>query len=619
MEGTDSTSIFIHLLVLLAAAVIAVPVFKRLGLSSILGYLAAGIVIGPDGIGVFGDAGEILHTAELGVVFLLFIIGLELKPSLLWSMRRDIFGLGTMQVVLTGILLTAAATAFGLDAPAALIAGFGLALSSTAFGVQTLEERGDLNSTYGRRAFSILLLQDLAIVPLLTLVGVLAPFGEPHNLTTGLISAAAALAALLVVVVAGRYFINPLFRTLARARAREIMTAAALLVVIGSAWLMQLAGFSMAMGAFAAGVLLAESSFRHELEADIEPFRGLLMGLFFLAIGMSIQLSVIRDNWVTIVLAVLVLILVKTIILYGLTRIFGTSIPDAVRVAVLLPQGGEFGFVLFTAAASASVMREVDTSVLSAVVAISMAATPILGLFTRPLIRNRSKGKVIEEDYSDAHGAVFVVGFGRFGQIVSQVLLARGIDVTIIDNDPARLQAAAKFGFQIYYGDGTRLDVLRAAGADKAEIIAVCTAKSSADKVVKIIQSSFPLTKLYVRSSDRLHAIRLRRRGVVFEQRETFESALVFGRATLLELGVEQEAADAIVENVRRLDAERLVLQETDGHYAGSDLIHQKNLRPEPLVKPKRESQALSEETRSVTSNGERAKEDDTTTPIVSG
>nr|WP_207189596.1 monovalent cation:proton antiporter-2 (CPA2) family protein [Rhodobium orientis] len=590
-------------MVLLAAAVIAVPIFKRLGLSSVLGYLAAGIAVGPSGFRIFTDPAEILHTAELGVVFLLFVIGLELKPSLLWSMRRDIFGLGTLQVVVTGAVLTAASLAgFGFDLSAALIAGFGLALSSTAYGVQTLEERAELNTGYGKRAFSILLMQDLAIVPLLTLVSVLAPFGEPRNLTTGLVSAAAGGAALLAIVVAGRYFINPLFRTLAHARAREIMTAAALLVVIGAAWLMEGVGFSMALGAFLAGVLLAESSFRHELEADIEPFRGLLLGLFFLAIGMSIDLAVIVRNWTTIAGAVVALLAVKTVLLYGLTRAFGASHNEAVRVAVLLPQGGEFGFVLFSTAAAAQVMRLADTTMLAAIVAISMALTPVVGLFSKRLLKTPRREE-LKEDFAGARGTVFIVGFGRFGQIVSQVLLARGIDVTIIDNDPARLKAAARFGFHIYYGDGVRLDVLRAAGAAKAEVIAVCTARRSADRIVSIVRSEFPLAKLYVRSEDRMHSLELRRKDVTYEQRETLESALAFGREALVELGVDNSEADEVVDSVRRLDAERLVLQETDGIHAGNDLVFAKRVVPHPLTKPHRESQALSEETRAVASD----------------
>lgn len=605
MAAAESPALFTHALVLLGAAVVAVPIFKRLGLSSILGYLAAGIVIGPNLLAVFTDPAEILHVAELGVVFLLFVIGLELKPSLLWSMRRDIFGLGTLQVMLSGVLFSGVARHLGFDLSAAVVAGFGLALSSTAYGVQTMEERGDINTAYGKRAMSILLLQDLAIVPLLTLVAVLAPYGEPQNLTAGLISAAIAIAALVGVVVAGRYLINPLFRVLARANAREIMTAAALLVVIGAAWLLQLAGFSMAMGAFLAGVMLAESTFRHELEANIEPFRGLFLGLFFLAIGMSIQLDLIRTEWLTIAIAVVALMAMKAVLIYALSRVFGALHTDAIRIAVLLPQGGEFGFVLFTTAAALSVMRSADASLLLAVVAVSMALTPLLGLLAQPLLRE-PEGEEIEENYEDAHGSVFIVGFGRFGQIVSQVLLARGIDVTIIDNDPNRLKAASRFGFSIYYGDGTRLDVLRAAGADKAEVIAICTAKRSADRVVKLIRSGFPLAKLYVRSFDRMHSLELRSKGVAYEQRETFESALTFGRATLLEMGATPEDADEVLEMVRRRDAERLVLQEAEGIYAGADLVHRSVLTPEPLTKPQRKSEALSVATEAVASADEK-------------
>jgi monovalent cation:H+ antiporter-2, CPA2 family len=396
MEATPF--LYTEALMLLGGAVFAAPLFKRLGLGTILGYLAAGVLIGPIAQRIT-EGEEILHVAELGVVFLLFIIGLELKPSRLWQMRRDIFGLGTAQVVVTGLILSFLIAFYGLlDWRGSIIAGFGLALSSTAFAMQILDENNDTNTRYGQRAFSILLLQDIAIVPLLALIPLFAA-QAPEARTTPLQDFAIAIAAIAALFAAGRYLLNPLFQVIARTGAREVMIAAALLVVMGAATMMQLAGLSMAMGAFLAGVLLAESSYRHELEADIEPFRGILLALFFMAVGLSLQLDVIARDYLLVFIAVPLLMTVKSLVLYGLCRAAGSHHNDAVRTALLLPQGGEFGFVLFTAAAAAGVFSAGNASLLIAIVTLSMALTPVAALLSTRLMREQDEMEdEMEED-----------------------------------------------------------------------------------------------------------------------------------------------------------------------------------------------------------------------------
>ncbi|MCM5688663.1 cation:proton antiporter [Sinorhizobium meliloti] len=590
METT--TIIYSQALMLLAGAVIAAPLFKRLGLGTILGYLAAGILIGPVAQQIT-EGEEILHVSELGVVFLLFIIGLELKPSRLWQMRRDIFGLGTAQVVITGLVLSFLIAFSGLlEGAGSIVAGFGLALSSTAFAMQILEENNDTNTRYGQRAFSILLLQDLAIVPLLAIIPLMAA-QAPEDTTTPLEDFAIAIAAVAALFAAGRYLLNPLFQVIARTGARDVMIAAALLVVMGAATMMQLAGLSMAMGAFLAGVLLAESSYRHELEADIEPFRGILQALFFMAVGLSLELQVVAENLLSIIIAVPVLMLVKSLVLYGLCRATGSRHNDAVRIGLLLPQGGEFGFVLFTAAAAAGVFSQATSSLLVAIVTLSMALTPVAAMLSRRLMHKQDElAEEIEEDFEGAGAGadVLMIGFSRFAQIASQILLAGGRDVTIIDHSAARVRQAATFGFRIYFGDGTRLDVLRAAGIEKAKIVAVCTQKKEVtDKIIDLVHAEYPNARIFARSYDRLHTLELRARGVDYELRETFESGLLFGRKTLEALGVNGDEAIGIMDDIRRRDEARLVLQEAEGITAGRDMLHSRPVRPEPLVKPKRE------------------------------
>jgi monovalent cation:H+ antiporter-2, CPA2 family len=578
-------------IIMLGAAVLAAPVFKRIGLGTVLGYLAAGVVIGP-AARFISDGAAILHVAELGVALLLFIIGLELKPARLWALRTDIFGLGLAQVVLTGAALSGVSLAAGVDWRAALVIGFGLSLSSTAFAMQLLESRQEVNTHFGRRGFAILLFQDLAIVPLLALVAALSPGTAGSGLHPA-VQAAVAVGAVALLIAAGRYLLNPLFRIIANTGAKEAMIAAALLVVLGAGYLLQIAGLSMAMGAFIAGVMLAESSYRHELEADIEPFRGILLGLFFMAVGLSLDLNVLAEWWLVVLAAVPALMLMKGIVIYGLARSFGSVHGDAVRLALLLPQGGEFGFVLFTVAAAGGLFAPDIASVLVAIVTLSMALTPLAMGLTR-FVPMHATPESMDENFDGAGSDVLLVGFSRFGQIISQVLLTSGHQATIIDTSAERVRQAAKFGFRIYFGDGRRKDVLVAAGIERAKLVAVCThSREATDRIVDLIQSEYPDVRLFVRSYDRNHAISLRKRGVDYELRETLESALRFGRHTLKALGHDEALAQVVIDDVRRRDEERLELQVAGDQYSGREKLHTQPVTPEPLMAVARQGRRL--------------------------
>ena len=588
---------------LLAAGVIAVPVFKRVGLGSVLGYLAAGLAIGPFGMKLFREPQTILHVAEFCVVIFLFIIGLEMRPKRLWGLRKDIFGLGAAQVLVCGLILTLTAMLAGFAAPVAFIGAMGFVLSSTAVIIQMLEERGEIAGGAGQRAVSILLLEDLAIVPLLAIVAVLASVtgvanehAPPLWQTIGF-----AVAAVGGVLLAGRYAVNPMFRLLARYGGREVMTAAALLVVVGAAWAMSLGGLSMAMGAFLAGVLLSDSTFRHQLEADVEPFRAILLGLFFLSVGMSLDVGVVVADWRMVVGGVIAFMAVKAVGIYVVARLFRASHHEAVERAALFAQGGEFAFVLYGAAMTVGLFDARVAAMMSAVVILSMALTPLTTLLVNRFLPKPRLDAADAEgvDFaSDLRGQVLIIGFGRFAQVVSQPLLARDVDVSIIENDVEMIQAASQFGFKVYYGDGTRLDTLRASGAEQAELVLVCVDKpEAADRIVELVKSEFPTTRIMARAFDRGHSIRLIQAGVDYQIRETFESALKFGERALIELGLDDnEAADAIGE-VRRRDEARLDLQLTGGLSAGRQLMRG-NLptpQPAPYVKPRREGRLLNE------------------------
>ncbi|NTF19598.1 potassium transporter [Agrobacterium rubi] len=573
-----------QVVVLLAAGVIAAPIFKRIGLGSVLGYLAAGLVIGPFGFGAFSDPQAIIHIAELGVVMFLFIIGLEMQPSRLWSMRKDIFGLGALQVLTCMAGLTLVGLALGFSLIPSFVAGTGFVLTSTAIVMQMLQERNSMSTLKGQRIIAILLFEDLAIVPLLVLVAFLGAGGEAVTLTERMISIGIALAAVAALIIAGRYLLNPFFRLLAASGAREVMTAAALLVVLGSALLMQVSGLSMAMGAFLAGVLLSESSFRHQLEADIEPFRGILLGLFFLGVGMAIDLTVIAANWQLVVMSVIAYMLVKALLIYCVARVLGTCQRESIERAVLMAQGGEFAFVLYSAAVAAGILDAEANAVLTATIIISMILTPLM-VIAHDRIMPKTMPKTDDLDLPEnVDGSILMIGFGRFGQIVSQPLLARGYTLSLVDKDADFVRDAAGFGFKVYYGDGSRAEILHAAGAGSARAVLICVDdKDAAIRIAEIVKHEFPLVPVLARAFDRGHALDLLKAGVDYQIRETYESALSFSEKVLTAVGEEIELAERLVEEFRDVDKERFALEVVGGVYAGRSLIRG-NAQPADIV-----------------------------------
>ena len=568
----------VRVVTLLAAAVIAVPLFKRLGLGSVLGYLAAGLIIGPFGLKFFDDPQAIIHVAELGVVMFLFVIGLEMKPSHLWNLRRQIFGLGSMQVILAAAMLTFVGIAFGYPWQVAFVSASGFVLTSTAIVMQVLGERHELATPQGQSMVSILLFEDLLIVPLLAIVAFLAPTVPTATADTSLWSKLGMAAlSLAILVAAGRWLLNPMFGILAKSKAREVMTAAALLVVLGAALLMEWGGLSMAMGAFLAGVLLSESSFRHQLEADIEPFRGLLLGLFFLGVGMALDLNVVAQNWKLIISGVLALMAAKAAVIYGVARLAKSSHADALERAVLMAQGGEFAFVLFSAAASQGVISGTVNANMTAIVVLSMALTPLFliihGRFSRKSGINLEGVESLNGEEA-LRGNVLIIGFGRVGQIASQAPIAYGAQISIIDNNPDIIRQADKDGFKVYYGDGAREDILHAAGAENADCILICIDDAHATtRIVEIAKHVCPNTRLIVRAFDREHAFELVKAQADFFVRETFEAAMSIGNEAVKMLGADESQSAEICERVRRIDKERFALEVAGDTFAGRALL----------------------------------------------
>ena len=564
----------IQVVALLAAGVIAVPLFKRAGLGSVLGYLAAGLAIGPFGLRLIADPEAILHVSELGVVLFLFIVGLEMEPSRLWSLRKQIFGLGALQVVLCGVLLTGAGILCGFSPAVAFVAGMGFVLTSTAIVMQLLTERGDLATPAGQKIVSILLLEDLAIVPLLAIVALISPQAKDIvGATPVWLSILIAIGCVAALNLIGRWVLNPVFRILANAQAREVMTAAALLVVLGAALLFQFGGLSMAMGAFLAGVLLSTSTFKHQLEADIEPFRGILLGLFFLAVGMSLDITVVASNWRILILTVVAYMAVKGGAIFILARLLKSSVADALERALLMAQGGEFAFVLYTTAAASGLISAEQQAIFSATVIISMVLTPLtiqaLRLLPRP-------GESLEgiESPDGLTGDVLIIGFGRFGRIAAQALLSKGHKLSLIDTDTEMIRVAAQFGAKVYYGDGTRLDILRAAGIEKLDMVIIAIDKrDQATKIAELIRAEYPLVKVMARAFDRGHALELVKVGVDYQIREVFESALVLSGEALKELGASDEEVAELIEAVRDRDRQRFSAQLVGGLRAGRDLL----------------------------------------------
>jgi glutathione-regulated potassium-efflux system ancillary protein KefC len=544
-----------ELSVYLIAAIVCVPIAAKLRLGSVLGYLVAGCLIGPFGLRFVRDVKAIMHFSEFGVVLMLFLIGLELDPSRLWSMRRPVFGGGSLQLATTGIALTIAGIVLGLRWQAAFVAGLALALSSTAIAVQTLRERAELGSPMGRSAFSILLFQDIAAIPLIAIVPLLSG-GTSSPTPTSALKIGGAIAA---VVVLGRYATRPLLRMIARTGLREIFTAFALLLVVGIAQIMASAGLSMALGAFLAGVLLAGSEYRHALETDIEPFKGLLMGLFFIAVGMSIDFGLLRAFPVKIGALVVGLVALKIAALLSIAGSVGVTAKQRLAFAMILSQGGEFAFVVFGVATDAKLLPGQWDQIFTLVVALSMAMTPLLLLVhDRLLVRPQKVER--EADVIEHDGAsVIIAGFGRFGQIIGRLLAASGIKATLLDHDPDQITFLEKFGFRVFYGDATRLDLLHAAGADHAKLIVVALDDVEASKkLVEIVREHFPRARIVARARNVTHYLSLRDQGVQEVERETFESALRAGRRALEQLGFDPYLAREWADRFRRHNVETL-------------------------------------------------------------
>lgn len=568
--------------VLLASGVAAVPLFRRLGLGSVLGYFAAGLLVGPSVLGIFSDPEAILHVSELGVVMFLFLIGIELRPRKLWAMRSQIFGVGLVQVLVCMVLLTGVGIALGLAPVVAFVAGTGFVLSSTAVIMSVLAERGEIASPQGQQGVAILLLEDLAIVPLLALVAYLGAGAAGEFSMSGVLIG---LGAIALLIVTGRWLLDPFFALLARARATEVLTAGALLVVLGSALLMERSGLSMALGAFLAGVLLSGSSYRHQIEADVEPFKGLLMGLFFLAVGMSLDLAVVAREWQLIAALLAAYVVVKSIGVFAVARLFGATGRQAMARVVMFAQGGEFAFVLYAAGLAGGVISAEQSAIFATVIILSMALTPLVMLVADRWLGQRVVSMDGIEEANGLRGDVLLIGFGRFGQIASQLLLARGAKVALVDNDPNRIRDAERFGFKVYFGDGARLDILKASGAAEAEVIMVCIDdKDAALRIATLATEQFPTARVLVRSYDRGHAIALRQIGIDGEMRETFESAIRFGGMGLAALGVTELEIEDITADIRQRDEERLALQVHGGELAGTDRLHRHPV-PEPLVR----------------------------------
>jgi monovalent cation:proton antiporter-2 (CPA2) family protein len=556
-------SLLAQIAIFLAAAVVAIPLFRRFKLGSVLGYLAAGIIIGPACFGLISGTENTLHIAEFGIVLLMFVIGLELQPSRLWVLRKPIFGLGSAQVVLTtGVLAAFACLAFGQPWKTALVIGFGLSMSSTALALQLLAERGQLNSQYGRSAFSILLFQDIAVMPALALLPLLALAATRPSAPSGLWLVAKLVAVLAVVVVGGRYILRPMLRIVAETRVTEAFTAAGLLVVIGTALLVSQVGLSMSLGAFLAGVLLADSEFRHELEANIEPFKGLLLGLFFITVGMSANLQLVREKPFLILGLTLGFMLFKVGILWAIGRLARHSTVASHGLAFSLPSGGEFAFVLFGLAASLGIMDPDTAELLVLVVTASMILSPVFMILHDALFSLTENDDRPFDTPVELYPKVIIAGFGRFGQIVGRILRARKIAFTALEASQTQVDFLRRFNNKVFYGDASRLELLRAAHADNAEIFVLAIDDIEASvRTVELIRKHFPHLKIMARARNRQHAFRLMDLGVDFSIRETLVSSLELSVEVLEALGLSRRRAQDTVQRFRVHDEESLKRQ----------------------------------------------------------
>ena len=555
-------------IIYLVAAIIAVPISKRLGFGSVLGYLAAGIIIGPFGLRFIRDPEHILHFAELGVVFLLFIIGLELQPSRLWVLRRMIFGLGSAQVILSAIVIGLLAWTYGFTPTAAAVSGLILALSSTAFVLQLLAEKKQLTTTHGRAAFSILLFQDLAVIPLIALLPLIGSGASGENQFDPL-KVGITLASIAGLIIGGHFLLRPLFRIVAQAKLPELFTATALLVVIGAALFMQFAGLSMVLGAFIAGMLLADSEYRHELEADLAPFKGLLLGLFFIAVGMSVNIGLLLKEPMTILLFVVGLMVAKAIVLYPLARVFGLcNTRGALRLAAVLSQGGEFAFVLFALVAREQIIDTTQIDRLILAVVISMMLTPVVYLIIEYVTGRTAEKVAAEYDGMEDEGhAVIIAGFGRVGQIVGRLLRVKGQSFTALEIDSSQVDVVRRYGSKVHFGDAGRLDLLRAAGAERAKllVLAIDDIESSV-RTAETVTRNFPHLTIIARARNRRHAHTLMDLGITHIFRETLFSSLAMSGRVLDMLGFDQEEVRRSIDTFREHDRRLLDEQHAIHH-----------------------------------------------------
>ena len=555
--------------ILLGAAMLFVMLFRRLGLGAVLGYLVAGAIVGPSGLGLITAPEEMLHVADFGIVLLLFLVGLELNPSRLLRLRHDILGLGLAQVAVSGLAIAALVWAVGGFSPAAALAiGLPLALSSTAQVLPSLRASGEIHTRPGERAFSILLFQDLAIVPMITIIAALSRAPADPSAPPGWQLALFTLAAIAGLVLVGHFLINPLFRLVGRISERELFVVAGLFIVLASAAVMEALHLSTALGAFVAGVMLADSPYRHELEADIDPFRSILLGLFFVSIGMMLDLGAIVERPAFVIGMAAALVVLKAAVLFGIARLFGMPSRRALKLGLLLSQGGEFAFVLFAAAQNAMLIEAEAASLFGAIVTLSMTTTPFLMMLNERLDTRFScrDAAALDGPEGSPPSRAIVVGYGRFGQTVAQIMMAKGIPVTLIDSKPSQIEVSGSFGMKVYYGDGTRIDLLRTAGAADAEAIFFCQdgPPIQARRLEPILEA-FPQAAFYVRAFDRLHLIELSDVDLKGVTREVFESAVCMGREALLGFGVEPEEAERVVAEYRERDRQRLEGQSSSG------------------------------------------------------
>jgi CPA2 family monovalent cation:H+ antiporter-2 len=555
----NNSEILYDILVFLVAAVVVVPAFQRMRTSPVLGYLAAGVLVGPHGFAIIRDSNAAHSLAEFGVVFLLFMIGLELSVVRLRALSRYVFGLGALQVIVTASLIGFVAWVLGASEGAAITIGGGLALSSTAFVLQLLNEKGERETPYGNIAFAVLLFQDLAIVPLLMLVTLLGEGSESLLQAIGFAIAKASLV-LIVIIGGGRLVLRPIYRVIAETRNSELFVATTLLVVLGTGWLMSLVGISMVLGAFLAGLLLSETEFRHQVEADIRPFRGILLGLFFMTVGMSIDIGFIQTEIVLITLIVASVMICKSIVTIILCRLYGLPIDVSVRVGLLLSQGGEFGFVLFLTASLLGLLTPETTQILIASVTLTMVATPFMafvgGKFSKFLSR-RDRPLVINTDKipENLHDHILIAGFGRVGQTVAKILSAACVPYIALDMDAARIKTCRSKGLPVFFGDARQIEILTAAGLHHAKgVIVTIDGVEAADYIITALQESFPDLPIFVRASDMLHGRRLEKDGATQAVPETLEASIQLGAIAITSLGVSEDEAIGIIQKLRKDD-----------------------------------------------------------------